>query len=56
VEECGPEIVSKMPHLVELQYRVLEIDCMKEFIRGSNYFPIGGEEYTQQVAMVLGRN
>lgn len=56
VEECGPEIVTDMPHLIELQNTILSMNSIKEFIRGPNYFPISDDEYCRSVSKVLGRN
>ena len=55
VEECGPEIVENMPYLVDLQYRVLEIESVKKFIRSAKYYPLGDDAYCSQVQLVLGR-
>mmetsp|Transcript_25440 Transcript_25440/g.27809 ORF Transcript_25440/g.27809 Transcript_25440/m.27809 type:complete len:362 (+) Transcript_25440:83-1168(+) len=56
VEECGHEIVSKMPFLVHLQNQVISLPGIKQFIKSVHYFPLGDEAYVEQVSKVLGRN
>ena len=56
VEECGPEIVSAMPLLVELQYKIMNLSGIQEFIKNDKlYYPIGDAKYVQQINSVLGR-
>lgn len=35
--------------LVALQNRILELPQVRSFIRSTNYYPIGGEDYVKQV-------
>lgn len=49
VEECGHEIVSKMPFLVHLQNQVISLPGIKQFIKSVHYFPLGDEAYVEQV-------
>jgi glutathione S-transferase len=56
VEECGAEIVAKMPLLVDLQNRVMSLPSVRAFIRSPLYYPLSGEDYMQSVGEVLGRS
>lgn len=55
VEECGPDVVSDMPQLVELQHKVMALPGIQSFIRSDLYFPLGDDAYVRQVSTVLGR-
>jgi hypothetical protein len=47
--KLGPEILGGMPYLVDLQSGVIMLPQIQEFIKSHNYYPIGDEEYAEQV-------
>ena len=55
VEECGPEITTTTPLLVNLQNTVIGLPGVSEFIKGSNYWPKGNDAFVTQCYRVLGR-
>lgn len=52
VEECGPAIVSATPLLVRLQNKVVDLPGVRAFIRSTSYYPLGDDEYVNQVIMI----
>ena len=55
VEECGPEITTSTPLLVNLQCNVIEQSGVKAFIQSANYWPKGNDSFVTQCYRVLGR-
>jgi glutathione S-transferase len=55
VEECGVEIIQNTPLLVSLQNQIISLPAIRRFIRSQHYFPLGDENYVEQVQKVLGR-
>lgn len=52
VEECGPDVVDRMPHLVNLQNKVISLPGVSAFIKSRNYYPIGDQQYIDQVSII----
>lgn len=55
VEECGPETVSSLPLLVDLQHQVFSLPGIQAFIKSKLYYPLGDNAYCAQVCETLGR-
>ena len=51
----GADITAHMPRLVDLQNRIINLAGVRQFIRSSEYYPLGDANFCGQVNAVLGR-
>lgn len=55
VEVLGSDIMKPYPRLTFLQINIMSLPSISEFIKSDSFYPLGDDEYCEQVSTVLGR-